>query len=81
MAGLTGIQKAGTVIVVFSFLIGAIMTIWSVYSSFTALDTAEVDGIGRVGDRIRNALWFSAGGLIGCVAGVLLVIFGKARRR
>lgn len=80
MAKLTRTQTTGVVILILSPLIGLIGTVWSVYSSFTALDTAEFGGIGPVGDQISNALLFSAGGVAGCVVGVLLLVFGKAKK-
>ena len=80
MRGLTGVQKIGIVLLILSFLIGMIGTVWSVYSSFTALDAAEFGGIGPVGDQISYALLFSAGGVVGCVVGALLIILGRAKR-
>jgi len=81
MAKISGVQKIGIVVLILSFLIGIIGTVWSIYSSFGALDAAEFGGIGPVSDQIKNALWFSAGGFVGCVAGALLIVLGRAKPR
>jgi len=79
MAKITGLQKIGIVVLLLSFLIGMIGTVLSIYSSFSALDAAELRGIGPVGDQIKNALWFSLGGVVGCIVGALMIVFGRSK--
>ena len=71
-------QKIGVAVIVSSLVLGMGGTVWSIFSAFEALATAENAGIGAVGDPIRNALVFTVGGLVGTVIGVLLLIFGRA---
>ena len=72
--------KAGIVILVLSFLGGAVGTAWSIYSSFKAVDVAENAGIGAVGDQIQNALLWSVGGLVGMIIGAALIVLGRPKR-
>ncbi len=64
-----------------SIAIGMLGTIGSIFGSFEALETAENAGIGGVGDSIRNALLFSAGGIVGAVVGTSMLIFGRTKRK
>ena len=79
MAKLRGVQKIGIVVLVLSFLIGMIGTVWSIYSSFSALESAENAGIGPVRDQIANALLYSAAGVVGCIVGALMIVFGRSK--
>lgn len=81
MPRITRSQKIGIVVLVLSFLIGSIGAAFSVYSSFAALDAAELGGIGPVGDQIKNALSFSLGGVGGCVVGAVLIVFGRPKAK
>lgn len=77
MKGLTKLQMAGLFVTIGSLLIGFGGMVWSIYGSFTALATAENSGIGPVGDSIQNALIFTILGIIGSIAGILMLIFGR----
>ena len=79
MTKMTTLQKVGLTILVVSFLAGLIGTVWSVYLSFTALDSSEVAGLAPVSDRLANAIVFTAGGLIGSGIGLSLFILGRRR--
>lgn len=79
MARMTAMQKAGLAVLLLSPVVGLAGTAWSIYSSFSALESAENAGIGRVGDEIRNALLYTLGGLIGSVVGMLMVWFGRSK--
>ena len=79
MAKITTIQKLGIVVLVVSIAGGLIGTILSIYLSFTALETAENAGIGAVGDKITNALFFSFGGIVGSGIGLLMFILGRSK--
>ena len=76
---LTKTQKTGLIIIVASLVVGLVGTVWNIYGSFDALATAENAGIGAVGDSIRNALFFTAGGLVGMIVGGFLLIFGRSK--
>lgn len=77
MSAFTKLQKVGLILLIGSLLIGLGGTVWSIYGSFAALATAENTGIGPVGDSIQNALIFTILGIIGSIAGVLMLIFGR----
>ena len=79
MRRMTTLQKVGITILIVSFLAGLIGTVWRIYLSFTALDSAEVAGLAPVSDRIANAIIFTAGGLIGSGIGLTLFILGRRR--
>ncbi len=79
MAKTTALQKLGIGFIVLSPLVGLVGTAWSIYLSFTALETAETAGIGPVGDQIRNALMFSAGGIMGSALGLALFVLGRSK--
>ena len=72
-------QKTGMIVILASLVIGILGTVWNIYGSFEALQTAENTGIGAVGDSIRNALLFSAAGLVGAIVGAFLMTFGRSR--
>jgi biopolymer transport protein ExbB/TolQ len=77
MTRTTTLQKLGIAILVLSIVVGLIGTIWSIYLSFAAVETAESMGIGAVGDWVRYAVFFTAGGLIGAGIGLALFILGR----
>ena len=79
MTKMTTLQKIGLTILIVSFLAGLIGTGWSIYLSFTAVDSAEISGLAPVSDRIVNAIIFTAGGLIGSAIGLTLFILGRRR--
>ncbi len=74
---------SGIAIFIGSLLVGILGTIWGVYSSFDALETAESAGIGLVGAGIQNALIFTIVGLVGSAFGIVLIVIGgvKAYRK
>lgn len=76
---ITKTQKIAVAIIVSSLLLGTGGMIWNIYGAFWGLAAAENAGIGAVGDSIRNALIFTAGGLIGATIGALILIFGRSR--
>jgi hypothetical protein len=51
----------------------------SVYSSFAELHGAKNSGIGAVGNEIAHAILFTAGGIIGCVVGLVLFVIGRSK--
>lgn len=69
----------GIAIFVGSLLLGTLGTVWRMYSSFAALETAENAGIGPVGAGIENALIFTAGGLVGSALGTVLIVIGGVK--
>lgn len=77
MSAFTKLQKVGLVVLIGSLLIGFGGMVWSIYGSFVALATAENAGIGSVGDSIQNALIFTILGIIGAIAGALMLILGR----
>jgi len=79
MAKITNLQKLGITVLVLSPVIGLLGTVASIYLSFSALQTSENAGIGSVGSLLGNAILFTAGGLIGTIAGLILVIFGRSK--
>ena len=79
MTKITTLQKLGIGLVCFSPLVGGIGAVVSVYSSFAALHTSENAGLGSVGGLLTNAILFTAGGLIGTIAGLVLVILGRSK--
>jgi biopolymer transport protein ExbB/TolQ len=66
-----------------STLVGLLRTIWNIYGSFDALETAESAGIKDVGTGIENALCSTIFGLLGSMVGIVLILIGvfKAYRR
>ncbi len=76
---MNAMQKAGLAILVLSPVVGLAGTAWSIYSSFSALESAENAGIGAVGDEIGKAILFTVGGLVGSVIGLLLIIRGRSK--
>lgn len=72
-------QIVGIIFVVTGPVLGMAATILGVYLSFSAMETAETQGIGPVGDGIRFALISSIAGILAVIAGVLLIIFGRTR--
>jgi hypothetical protein len=74
-------QKLGIIVVLSSLTIGIVGTGWSVYESFAALELAESAGIGAIGDSLRKALFFSAGGVVGSIVGALMLILGRSKNR
>jgi biopolymer transport protein ExbB/TolQ len=80
MGTFTVTQKIGLAVMIVSLSGGFAGTVWSISSSFGALENAESAGIGPVGDEIWNAMLFTLGGLTGCVTGMLMVFFGRSRR-
>ncbi len=79
MAELTTLQKLGMGLIALSPLVGLVGTAVYIYLSFAAMETAENAGIGAVGEHIRNALLFSAGGIIGSTIGLVLFILGRSK--
>lgn len=77
---MTSLQKLGIAIFLFSFAIGVIGTVWSIYSSFAALAVVENAGIGSVGGFLSNAIYFSAGAFFGMIAGGVLIIVGRSKQ-
>jgi len=72
-------QKLGIVIIVVSLFGGLVATGISIYLSFGALEVAETAGICAVGDHMRNALLFSAAGIVGTAIGSAVLIFGGSK--
>lgn len=72
-------RKAGLALLTISLVVGVIGTLWSIYLSFTGVDSAEVTGLAPVSDRIANAIVFTAAGLIGSGIGLALFIAGRRR--
>jgi hypothetical protein len=79
MAKINSLQTIGIVVVVVSLLVGGVGTIACIYKGFVALHSAQNAGIGSVGDLLRNALFFTVGGIVGCVAGIVLLTVGRAK--
>ncbi len=67
-------------VIILSVFVGIAGTAWNIYSSYDALPSAETHGIGAIGDSIRNALFFSAGGLVAVFIGVILLVLGQAKK-
>jgi hypothetical protein len=76
---ITNLQKLAIALLIVSFLVGAVGTLWSIYLSFDALERSENSGIGPVGDQIFNALLFSAGSILGSLIALVLLILGRPR--
>jgi hypothetical protein len=77
---ITNLQKLAIALLIVSFLVGAVGTIWSIYLSFGLLESAENSGIGPVADQISNAVVFSVGGVLGSLIALVLLILGRPRR-
>ncbi len=72
-------QQFGIALALLSVFTGVCGTIWSVYSTFTAVDDAEYAGLGPVSETIECAIWFSVGGIVGVALGTALIIVGRKR--
>ncbi len=79
MNGLKGKHRLGLGLIIVSIALGFAGIFWGVYSSFDALKMNESAGIGAVGADIYIALICSIGGIVGAIAGTLILIFGRAR--
>jgi biopolymer transport protein ExbB/TolQ len=72
-------QKIGISVIVLSLVVGIGGTICSIGWAFWALASVENAGIGSIGNSITGALIFTVVGLIGTIAGTLLLIFGRSK--
>ena len=79
MAKITTLRKVGIAVVLLSLLVGGLGTITCIYLSFTELQANENAGIGAVGDQLAHAVLFTAGGIVGCVVGLVLLIVGRSK--
>ena len=79
MAKITTLQKLGIAVLVVSPVVGLLCAVLSVYLSFAALHGAKNSGIGAIGNDIAHAILFLAGGIIGCVVGLVLFVIGRSK--
>ena len=79
MAKITTLQKLGIAVLVVSPVVGLLCAVISVYSSFAALYGAKNSGMGAIGNDIAHAILFLAGGIIGCVVGLVLFVMGRSK--